>query len=77
MIKFPEKLKELRIEKNMSRNQLANLLFVNPRTISYWELGQRECNLEQLVKIAQVFHVSTDYLLGLEDWENLNLKKLL
>ena len=67
MIKFPERLRELRIEKNMSRKDLADLLYVNLRTISYWELGQRECNLEQLVNIAQIFGVSTDYLLGLED----------
>ena len=67
MVKFPERLKELRIEKNMSRNELASLLYVNPRTISYWELGQRECNLEQLVKIADIFKVTTDYLLGIED----------
>ena len=67
MIKFPERLQELRIEKNMSRNTLANLLKVNPRTISYWELGQRECNLEQLYNLAIIFKVSTDYLLGLED----------
>lgn len=67
MVKFPERLKELRIDKNMSRNELASLLYVNPRTISYWELGQRECNLEQLIKIADIFKVTTDYLLGIED----------
>ena len=67
MIKFPERLRELRIEKNMSRKDLADLLYVNLRTISYWELGQRECNLEQLANIAQIFGVSTDYLLGRED----------
>ena len=67
MIKFAERLKELRLEKNMSRNDLANLLQVNPRTISYWELGQRECNLEQLYNLAIIFKVSTDYLIGLEN----------
>lgn len=67
MIKFSERLKELRIDANMSRTQLAEALLVNVRTISYWELGQRECNLEQLAKIANTFGVSTDYLLGLED----------
>ena len=67
MIKFPERLKELRIEKNMSRKDVANLLMVNLRTISYWELGQRECNLEQLAELSKIFEVSTDYLLGLID----------
>ena len=67
MIKFSKILKELRLEKNLSRQQLADLIFVSPRTISYWELGQRECNLEQLVKLSKIFCVTTDYLLGLED----------
>lgn len=67
MTKFPEILKDLRKEKNMSRQALADLIFVNVRTISYWELGQRECNLEQLVTLSKVFGVTTDYLLGLED----------
>ena len=67
MIKFAERLQELRIEQKMSRNNLANLLQINPRTISYWELGQRECNLEQLYKLALIFKVSTDYLIGLEN----------
>jgi len=67
MTKFPEILKELRKEKNMSRQDLANLIFVNVRTISYWELGQRECNLEQLITLSKIFGVTTDYLLGLED----------
>ena len=67
MIKFPERLKELRLEQNMSRQALADLLFVNVRTISYWELGQRECNFEQLMKLANVFNITTDYLLGIED----------
>ena len=67
MIRFSERLKEFRTDANMSRTQLAEALLVNVRTISYWELGQRECNLEQLAKIARTFGVSTDYLLGLED----------
>lgn len=66
MLKFAERLKELRLERNLSRQELADLIFVNVRTISYWELGQRECNLEQLATLSKIFCVTTDYLLGLE-----------
>ncbi|MBP3630367.1 MAG: helix-turn-helix transcriptional regulator [Clostridia bacterium] len=66
MIKFPQILKELRIEKGLSRQELANQVLVSARTICYWELGQRECNLEQLIKLSFIFEVTTDYLLGLE-----------
>ena len=67
MTQFPEMLKDLRKENNLSRQQLADLIQVNVRTISYWELGQRECNLEQLIALSKVFGVTTDFLLGLED----------
>ncbi len=68
MIQFAKRLKELRIEHNMTRNELAKLCRVSVRTISYWELGQRECNLEQLCTLAKIFDISTDYLLGLESY---------
>ena len=67
MSKFPIILKELRKEKNLSRKELADLIFVSTRTICYWELGQRECNLDQLICLSKIFFVSTDYLLGLEN----------
>ncbi len=67
MTKFPEILRELRKENNISRKELANAILVNIRTISYWEAGQRECNLEQLIQLSKFFNVTTDYLLGLED----------
>lgn len=65
--KFAERLKELRIDFGLTHAQLAEKIQVNPRTISYWELGQRECNLEQLMQLAVLLKTTTDYLLGLED----------
>ena len=62
--KFAERLNELRIEKNFSRAQLAKELNVSVRLISYWENGQRECDFDMLIKIADLFYVSIDYLLG-------------
>jgi len=67
MIKFPERLRELRLEKGLSRQNLADLIYVNVRTISYWELGQRECNFEQLITLSKLFNTTIDYLLGIED----------
>jgi len=60
MTKFAEKLREIRLDKNMPRQQLAQLMFVSVRTISYWESGQRECNLEQLISLSKIFGVSTE-----------------
>lgn len=64
MNKFSIHLKELRLEKNETRKELAEILNVSERTISYWELGQRECGFDMLILISKHFNVSIDYLLG-------------
>ena len=68
MNKFKNRLKELRIEKKISRKQLASDLFVSERLISYWENGARECDFEKLILIAKYFNVSVDYILGVSDF---------
>ena len=67
MTDFPQTLKELRLERQLTQSELADLLIVNQRTISSWETGIREPDYEMLVKIAKFFDVTTDYLLGVED----------
>ena len=47
------------------KKELAEALGVLANTISYFVSGKRVPNLEQIIKIAQFFDVSTDYLLGL------------
>ncbi len=64
MKKFAERLKEIRLEKNVTRKFLALNLEVSERLISYWENDERECSFEMLIKIADFFDVSIDYLLG-------------
>ena len=66
--KFGEQLNSLRQENNLSRVQLAEKLNVSVRLISYWENGQRECDFDMLIKIADIFSVSLDYLLGRKDY---------
>ncbi len=66
--KFKDNLKGLRLEKNISRRQLAEILHVSERLISYWENGSRECNFDMLIKIADYFDATVDYLLGRTDY---------
>ena len=65
---FSEQIKLLRIENNLSRTQLAGKLNVSVRLVSYWENGQRECDFDMLIKIADLFSVSIDYLLGRKEY---------
>ncbi|MBE5755032.1 MAG: helix-turn-helix transcriptional regulator [Clostridiales bacterium] len=65
---FAEQLSSIRIENNLSRAQLADKLNVSVRLISYWENGKRECDFDMLIKIADLFSVSVDYLLGRKEY---------
>ena len=61
---FGKKLKELRIEKGISQRELGKLLGVCNQTISFWESGSREPDMDMIVVISNFFEVSIDFLLG-------------
>ncbi len=65
---FRFRLKELREEKNISRSDLAEILGVSTQTIANYENGHREPNFDTLLKIADFFSVTVDYLIGHSDF---------
>lgn len=60
---FGKRLKELRIEKGLSQQKLGEILDFCNQTISFWESGSREPDLDTLLKISHYFDVSLEYLL--------------
>lgn len=73
---FGERLKELRIQKNLSQNQLADILNVHKATISLYESGSRYPSYNILKTTARYFHVSTDYLLEMNSIRTLDISSL-
>ena len=67
MSKFPERLKELKKDSGLSNMKIAKAIGVGDTTICRWENGKADIKSKELVKLAQFFGVSTDYLVGLED----------
>ena len=63
---FGERIKELRQNAGLTQQQLADRIWVSKAAISNYELYERNPSPEILVKLAKVFHVSVDYLLGIE-----------
>ena len=61
---FKEKLKDCRLSTKQTQKQIAEKLEISPRAYQHYELGTREPNIEMLIKIAKLFNVSIDYLLG-------------
>ncbi len=66
---FGEILAELRQDKGMTQQELAVMLHVSKSSISNLETGQRRAHTELICKTAKVFNVSTDYLLGISDFQ--------
>ena len=67
MIKFSERLRELRQEKGMKQREMADILQIKLRSYQNYEGGERRPDYEGLVTLADYFDVSTDYLLGRSD----------
>ena len=68
MNKFAERLREARLEMGLSRRELAARCGTLERNLSYWELGQRECDFDMLIKLSAELDVSVDYLIGKTDF---------
>ena len=66
------RLKELRKKKGISQLRLATELNTTQNTISRYETGEREPGIDELIKIADYFNVSVDYLIGRTENPKLN-----
>ena len=70
------RIKELRKEFGLSQVDLAARMEVTKQTISNWENGNIQPSIDMLVSLANVFNVTTDYLLGLDDVPRLSIEGL-
>lgn len=61
-----ERLKQLRLERHLTQYKMAKLLNITVSAYGNYELGQRTPNIETLIKLADYFQVSVDYLIGHE-----------
>ena len=66
------RLKELRKKKGISQLRLATDLNTTQNTISRYETSEREPGIAELIKIADYFNVSVDYLIGRTENPNIN-----
>ena len=76
MVEFGQRLRELRKEKNLTQKQLAAQIGVRNSIISFYEVGDRIPSPEIIIKLASVLHVSTDFLMGVEKKETIDVSGL-
>lgn len=66
---FKDSIKKLRLEKNLSKVEMAKRLNVSEGTVRMWENGNNEPRMGAVEKVAATFNVSKGFLLGLEETE--------
>ena len=75
-VDFGQRLKELRVQAGMTQLQLAQRMGVTKSVVSFYELQERTPSPDILVKLSGIFKVSTDYLLGLDPRETIDISGL-
>lgn len=62
-----KRLKDLREDADLTQEDIAKILNISQRLYSYYETGQRQMPYIYLLKLADFYHTTTDYLLGRTD----------
>lgn len=73
---FGARLKSLRKSQGLSQKQLAERVWISKSMISYYEKSFRNPSPEVVAKLAAYFHVTTDYLLGIDEQRTIDVTGL-
>ena len=73
MVGFGNRLRQLRKEKKLTQRQLAEMVGLRHSVVSFYEIGERIPSPEIIKKLASSLHVSSDYLLGIDRGETVDL----
>ena len=76
MVGFGNRLKNLRIGKSLTQKQLASMVGLATSAISAYESDSRMPTYDVMISFSRIFHVTTDYLLGVEKAKYLELSGL-
>ncbi len=74
-MEFKDRIKMLREGKGLNLTQLAVAFDLKEAGVRAWELGRTKPNADTLIKLAQYFNCTTDYLLGLSDIRSYSVDK--
>ena len=71
-----ERIKQLRENENMTQSDLAKQLGITRSSVNAWEMGISVPSTQYIVELSFLFHVSTDYLLGVDSTATISIKGL-
>lgn len=75
-MKLDERIKELRLARGLSQVDLADALGVTKQSVSNWENSNIQPSIDMLLRLANYFSVSTDYILGMDDRDYIEVTGL-
>ena len=75
-MKINEKISILRRDSGLSQDELAERLNVSRQSVSKWETGSALPDSDKILALAELFDVSTDFLLGVENTVSINVSGL-
>lgn len=67
-----QRIQDLRTDADMSQKQLSEILHISQRSYSHYETGSRNIPVEMLIKLANYYDISVDYLVGRTDKKEMN-----
>ncbi len=76
MVNFSENIKKLRQQQHMTQKELAERIGISKAMISAYETEMRYPSYDVLIKLATIFNVTTDFLLGLEKQNTVDITDL-
>jgi transcriptional regulator with XRE-family HTH domain len=76
IIQTADRIRELREAKLLTQSDLARKLSVTRSSVNAWEMGISTPSIENIIELAKTFHVSTDYILGLDNQTMINISNL-
>ena len=62
-----QRIQDLRIDSDLSQKQLSEILHISQRSYSHYETGSRNIPIEMLIRLANYYNTSIDYLVGRTD----------
>ena len=70
-----QRIQDLREDADLTQKQLSEYLHISPRTYSHYENGTRNIPVDMLIRLANYYHTSVDYLVGRTDDPRWNPEK--
>ena len=67
-----QRIQDLRTDADMSQKELSEILHISQRSYSHYETGSRNIPVEMLIRLANYYDISVDYLVGRTDKKEMN-----